>query len=597
MKPNIRTLAFILLLSFSVIQLVTSIKTSKQNVPEGTLAKGINQGGTDSIGGHPNLKFSNSLYTLDPYKKFRKSDFIDTIQYSKFQLTRGELEQIFDFIDLNHDSFVDTKEWDHFVQIFAIPYESCDQQGTFLLDQNQLKKCFESEPSSKQIGIKEKDKPNFFKNLIESLTFKHSSQKFNFFSYLMLRKAMFSWSECHSDYIYMSLNAFKCALRLAAPEHYLFKMDIEPIFTIGLQLSNELSSVQITFSTYSTLLFYLHAFTFLGANPDTPVLYKTSFIKAIKEDRIPSNFEVDEINAIFDVSSNSPMEQDNYIDFASFCFFYNIHRLFNRYSKTRPSLLSQDEMVQLIDDQFFPILIRNSIDSSYTNFEAPLYQQSRGPSHSARENEGDFYFSFKQDASESTGIIQGKVTKYETQQNQENRKVFFSILTGRNKQFITKQELYRGIIFGHIFTQLANEYTWVLPIKRIIMDLPKKYEIMVPKIGYKYRRGYSIFKEIPIELKVDILLFTTIENYDFKLPEQVSHELMQNIDFSNIRMMLNDFGMKNMPKEIYSEANKGIDPIRRKTFDPYIFIKKVAIVQATAAELKRDENILKGLKN
>ena len=55
--------------------------------------------------------------------------------------------------------------------------------------------------------------------------------------------------------------------------------------------------------------------------------------------------------------------------------------------------------------------------------------------------------------------------------------------------------------------------------------------------------------------------------------------------------------MKKMPKEIYSEANKGIDPIRRKTFDPYIFIKKVAIVQATAAELKRDENILKGLKN
>lgn len=596
MKPIIN-LTFILLLSFSIIQIVTSIKRSKQNVSKGTLSKENNQNENDSTYAQPNLKFSNSLYTLDPYKKFRKSDFINSIQYSKFQLTRGELEQIFDFIDLNHDSFIDTKEWDHFVQIFAIPFESCDQQGTFLLDQNQLKQCFENEPSSKQIGIKEKDKHNFYKNLINSLTFSHSSQKFNFFSYLMLRKAMYSWSECHSDYIYMSLNAFKCALRLAAPEHYLFKMDIEPIFNIGLQLSNEPSSVQITFSTYSTLLFYLHAFTFLGANLDTPILYKTTFIKAIKEDKIPTNFNTEEINAIFDFSSNSPMEQENYIDFASFCFFYNIHRLFNRYSKTRPSLLSQDEMVQLIDDQFFPILIKNSIDSSYTNFETNLYQQSRGSSYSVRENERDFYFSFKQDSSEYTGTIKLNTTKFDIKENEENRKVFFSILTGKNKQFITKQELYRGIIFGHIFTQLADEDTWILPVKRIIMDLPKKYEIIIPKIGYKYRRGYSIFKKIPIELKVDILLFNTIENFDFKLQEQISHELIQNIDYSNIKMMLNDFGMKNIPKEVYSEAYKGIDPIRRKTFDPYLFIKKVVIVQATTAELKRDENILKELKN
>ena len=581
MKSNI---ILFYLIGLSIIDLTLGIRIRKDNVPEGTLAlkiaPGIHQSFDSNRSGNKTL--SLALYSVDSYKKYKKNDFIKAIEYSNYQLSRGELEEMFDFIDTNHDLLVDKEEWQKFVQVFVFPFEKCDIDHNYLLDETQLKQCFENDPSSKQIGIVLKEQGSFYKNIIDLLSF-NNHKTINLFSYLILRRAMFSWNSCHSDFKYMSLQSFKCAIRISAPDYYLYKVNIDEMYSVGLKLANEPSSIQLTFTNYCMIVFYVHAFRLLGANNDN-VLYKNAFIKAQKEGRISTNFDNEEISTIFDISSEQPYQQESYLDFSSFCFYYNAHRLFNRYSKERPTLLSKDEFNTLIEDPLFPVFIKHSIDSSVTNFNETLYKQASGPIYPPMINEKDFYYSFK-------SVNNTYTSKYETKPNKENREVFFSILTGANKNYITKEEFYRGLVFGQIFVTLADEYTWILPMKRIIRELPKKYDTMIPSIGYKYKEGYSIFTDIPIQLKVDILLFLTIENFRFKLKETVSNENKDVLDSTSAHIILNDCGMKNIPLTDFSNINKGIDSIMRKTYEPYSFIKKASIIQAIAAEIKRDEDI------
>lgn len=584
MKSNIIYKVLFYLIGLSIIDLTVGIRIRRDNVPEGTLAlkiaPGIHQSFDFSRSGNKTL--SLALYSVDSYKKYKKNDFIKAIEYSNYQLSRGELEEIFDFIDTNHDLLVDKEEWQKFVQVFVFPFEKCDIDHNYLLDETQLKQCFENDPSSKQIGIVLKEQGSFYKNIIDLLSF-NNHKTINLFSYLILRRAMFSWNSCHSDFKYMSLQSFKCAIRISAPDYYLYKVNIDEMYSVGLKLANEPSSIQLTFTNYCMIVFYVHAFRLLGANNDN-VLYKNAFIKAQKEERISTNFDNEEISTIFDISSEQPYQQESYLDFSSFCFYYNAHRLFNRYSKERPTLLSKDEFNTLIEDPLFPVFIKHSIDSSVTNFNETLYKQASGPIYPPMINEKDFYYSFK-------SVNNTYTSKYETKPNKENREVFFSILTGANKNYITKEEFYRGLVFGQIFVTLADEYTWILPMKRIIRELPKKYDTMIPSIGYKYKEGYSIFTDIPIQLKVDILLFLTIENFRFKLKETVSNENKDVLDSTSAHIILNDCGMKNIPLTDFSNINKGIDSIMRKTYEPYSFIKKASIIQAIAAEIKRDEDI------
>ena len=581
MKSNI---ILFYLIGLSIIDLTLGIRIRKDNVPEGTLAlkiaPGIHQSFDSNRSGNKTL--SLALYSIDSYKKYKKNDFIKAIEYSNYQLSRGELEEMFDFIDTNHDLLVDKEEWQKFVQVFIFPFEKCDIDHNYLLDEAQLKQCFENDPSSKQIGIVLKEQASFYKNIIDLLSF-NNHKTINLFSYLILRRAMFSWNSCHSDFRYMSLQSFKCAIRISAPDTFLYKVNIDEMYSVGIKLANEPSSVQLTFTNYCMIVFYVHAFRLLGANNDN-VLYKNAFIKGQREERIPTNFDNEEIDIIFDISSKQSYQQESYLDFSSFCFYYNAHRLFNRYSKERPTLLSKDEFSTLLDDPLFPVLIKHSIDSSVTNFNDTLYKQASGPIYSPMINEKDFYYSFK-------SVNTTYTSKYETKPNKENREVFFSILTGSTKNYITKEEFYRGIVFGQIFATLADEYTWIVPMKRIIRELPKKYDTMIPSIGYKYREGFSIFTDIPIHLKVDILLFITIENFRFKLREIVSNENREILDSLSASMILNDCGMKHIPLNEFSNMKKGIDSIMRKTYEPYSFIKKASIIQAVAAEIKRDQDI------
>ena len=319
MKSNI---ILFYLIGLSIIDLTLGIRIRKDNVPEGTLAlkiaPGIHQSFDSNRSGNKTL--SLALYSIDSYKKYKKNDFIKAIEYSNYQLSRGELEEMFDFIDTNHDLLVDKEEWQKFVQVFIFPFEKCDIDHNYLLDEAQLKQCFENDPSSKQIGIVLKEQASFYKNIIDLLSF-NNHKTINLFSYLILRRAMFSWNSCHSDFRYMSLQSFKCAIRISAPDTFLYKVNIDEMYSVGIKLANEPSSVQLTFTNYCMIVFYVHAFRLLGANNDN-VLYKNAFIKGQREERIPTNFDNEEIDIIFDISSKQSYQQESYLDFSSFIKIY-----------------------------------------------------------------------------------------------------------------------------------------------------------------------------------------------------------------------------------------------------------------------------------
>jgi len=112
----------------------------------------------------------------------------------------------------------------------------------------------------------------------------------NFSDYLFLRRALFGWLNCHSSNKYMAMSQFKCAMKQAIPQKYHMKFHYEKIFQVGLGLSNDRNLIQLDFITYVRTLHFAYVFGVLGLPHDTPVLEKSQFIKAIREDRLPLNW-------------------------------------------------------------------------------------------------------------------------------------------------------------------------------------------------------------------------------------------------------------------------------------------------------------------
>ena len=251
-----------------------------------------------------------------------------------------------------------------------------------------------------------------------------------------------------------------------------------------------------------------------------------------------------------------------------------------------------------------------SIDNSRTNFNQSTYQEVSMVLQRLRLNERDFYFSFKeknqlgikkenerisvfQDASESTAALWNDSTKnndyYEKETNISNREVFFSIMCGIEKRFLTKEQYYRGFTWMNLFTELADKQDkrWVVSVATLIEQLPKMWDAAFPPIGMMERNNYPIYKSLPREIYFDSLIFLSLENYPYKFG---LHKLNNNelINETLLKIILNDYGMKFMPDTVIDIAKKGFDIMRRRQYLPSEVIKYMVIVHAAAGEFIRN---------
>lgn len=96
---------------------------------------------------------SKSLKEQIPHRRLRRSDFLEFFPFSSYQLTRGEAEQIFVFLDTNKDNLIDNIEWGSFVNLFILPFEAC-MKGSYLLELEDFKLCWDKDPKTHDIAFR-----------------------------------------------------------------------------------------------------------------------------------------------------------------------------------------------------------------------------------------------------------------------------------------------------------------------------------------------------------------------------------------------------------------------------------------------------------
>jgi len=544
-------------------------------------------------------KLSASLLEHDPNKKLKKPEFLEIVHFVNYKLTRGEAEQIFFFADANRDDLLDSKEWNQFITLFVLPFEACDGTGDYLLSAAELKVCFEADPRSSYVTFRRRYNDNDYKyEVMKEILSSRAGGDLNFSDYVFIRKALFGWKECHSNSEYIAKYHFKCAIAAALPHKYFTELDQDIIYETGIRTFGDRSLIENDFISYLGILHYTNLFGLINQPLHSSFLEKAQWLKAIREDRFPNNFEEIEIEQIFELIGGSPyikVKKVTVIDFPTFCWFLNLHRIFNLHSRTRPLQMNLEEFKKMLDDPFVEKEIVLSVDRSFTQFSELHYQEASLVLQRLRPNERNFFYSFKQDASAASNFSfnpeTNKTDYYVMTANDTNREVFFTTIANENKEFITKQQLYRGFQLAHFWVVLSGFPDSPLPssisVGNIIKNSPLLYDSVKPPISMSQRSNAIFYKNIPNELKLDILTYLAMESFffKFKLPSIASRN---SINEKELKIILKDFGMEHMPDTVLDSAMKGQDALRRREYFPQNVVKQIITVQAVASELMRD---------
>ena len=554
---------------------------------------------------------SRSLFERDPKRKLRKPDFLEIFNYGLYELTRGETEQIFNFADSNHDDMIDSQEWDAFTTLYILPFEACDSDKSYKIEAPEFGICFDKDPKATVVAFRRRYEAKKHSMLMDVVSTRGRSLV-NFFDYLFLRRALFGWLNCHSSTKYIAMSQFKCAMKQAIPQKYHLKNHYEKTYQIGLRLSNDRNLIQLDFITYVRTLHFAYVFGVLGLPHDTPVLEKSQFIKAIREDRLPLNWSEEEINIIFDLIDATPFKINKYINFDAWSFFYNLHRIFFKYNGEKPLQISKEELLAALKDGYFPVEILLSVDVSRTNFTESQYMEVSMILQRFRLNEKDFYYSFKQtvekennekgfrfkqDASLTTSSFWNSTTSnssfYDINYNDTNREVLFSTMTSNDKKFWTMDIYYRAWVLSNFFVELhgQDDKIWLIGSTRFIDESNKLYELVVPPMGLKLRKNYHSYKNLPREIQIDILSYLALENFEFKVNTHKNDSNL-NINESLLKIILKDFGMINMPDQVLDLSQKGLDTLRRRVYEPQETIRSLIVVHtATGDNVRSRERV------
>lgn len=545
-------------------------------------------------------KLSNSLAEVDPNKKLKRAEFLEIVHFAQYKVTRGESEQIFYFADQNRDDLIDNKEWTEFKALFLLPFEVCNTSGNYLLNRDELKACFEADPRSSYVIFRRRYNENDKKyDLMRELISSRAGGDLNFAEYLFLRKALFGWKECHSTPTYIAKYQFKCALGAALPHKYLTELDTDIIYDAGIRIFGDRALLQNDFISYLGILYYTSVFGTINQPVHSSFLEKAQWLKAIREDRMPNNFEEVEVEKIFDLIGGNPYinaKKVTIIDFPTWIWFFNLNRLFNNYSSTRPSQINLQEFKSMLGDTFIQRDIVVSIDNSLTRFAPQHYQEASLVIQRLRPHEKNFFYSFKQDASRSSNFSYNNATintfYLQMVPNDTNREVFFSIMTDVDKEYVNRTNFYRAFQMANFWVAITgyplNSLPPVMNVGFIQTQAQSMYEKVRPPISMTQRTNAGLYKLIPNELKLDLLTYMCIESFfwKFRVP---SYSSRNSITETDLKVILKDFGMENMPETVIDSAIKGVDSLRRREYIPLQVIKQIITVHAVASEQMRDK--------
>jgi hypothetical protein len=565
---------------------------------------------------------SRAFMEMGPTKNMKISEFLQEIRYVMYNLTRGETEQMFYFADKNKNDVVSQEEWDSFAEFYIYPFEACDNNTDYLLDENEFKVCFEMDPNLNFVNFRKEFYTDWHLEMMGSFSTR-SAYLINFADYLLMRKAMFGWRECESSATYMAKEAFQCALRKSLPIKYHLSSDINRFYDAGLYTFGKELNIQFDFIIYLRTFYFTNCFVAFSSNSDVPFIQRQSFLKSIKDDRIPQNFEEKEVIYLYELQNNNPTKPKDTMDVPSFYFFFNLHRLTNLYSIERPLLLAHDEMLKMINDRYFPYNIRQAIDVSLTMYSENVYQEASLILQTYRPSEKEFFYKFKekmssevnlnlkksskfskgklrnkQDASALTGfrwngeVVPSNHSEYDIAMNQTMREIFFTIPTGTDKRIWTKEQFYKTMHLAHLFTHFVVDSTFLVPVTTFHEKLYAGYDEISPPMNMKQRVNYPMYKNLPSDVRMDLFIFLNLELWTTKFNSQ---KLYANryIEETDLKIIMGDFGYRDMPDSVIDVAKTGFDRLRRRIYNPKKVITAILTVASTAGELVRKEHKMK----
>ena len=551
---------------------------------------------------------SHVLFEADSKRSLSNVEFLRLSRFQTYRLTKGETEAIFEFVDTNKDDLISSVEWDEFNGLYVFPFEACDKNHDYLLDANEFADCFDADPRSRFIIFRRKNNDNKYQQMLWAITTR-AKDLINFYDYLFIRRSMFAWVNCLSNSKFMCKQAFKCAIKSGILPKFRVTADIDHIYNAAIHNANDLHIIELDFINYIRVLFALNEFSFFGTPTTVPYIEKFNMIKAIREDRVPTNFEESEVDFLFALIETNPLKPNVKMNFNTFYFFWNLHRLFNKHSVSRPLLLGLDEFRKLWEDEYIHPQIKKSVENSRTDFTQKEYQEASLMLQRKRPNEAHYFFNFKeqenkaaeefkfkQDASENTAAVWNASTVNDTyfmhHENPKNIETLFYVFVEINKQVWTKNQYYKAFTLLNLFMEMITDWRQIVQTSDLVDHLQDRYETVNPPINYMQRENYPMYKYLPRDFSIDALLFVSIENYRHKFRSYLKSS-SQIVYESYVKTLLQDFGMAEMPDTVIDLGKKGFDQLRRRTFDPYEVAKNVFIVQATAAENKRGNEFVK----
>ena len=490
--------------------------------------------------------------------------FLDKLKFSLYKISKGEAIQIFNFIDREHKGIISPKDWKDFANLFLKPFDKCDTKKAYFLEKADLQKCFENEPTSKFIIPPKELKDKFYDILIDILDINNNlGKKINFYSYLLLRKAMFSWSECHNDGSSMTTNSFKCAISYVSGS-YIDKYNLENMHLAAMM---ENGMPKMDFISFLRVFTILHMYEVLGARKDKFRLDKDTFEKSLKEDTIIDFISQGDIDRIYSFSDS---EISPSINFETFYFFINIFKLYNIHAKDK-SGITIEEAASSVDHLLFPNKLRKLIDLSLTNFKAADYLKIVEEDKS-RQGEKKYYVSFLEKS-----LIQMK----ENINSTESRKVFFSMLL-RNKdpKKLSKTEYSMAFVYASLFETMysmggKSRQEGCINIEYIIKNIDNAYTENILKFNEKTKFASQILRKMPLNLNIDVLLFNSIESlnpYFFNNFQGLSAD----------QTFKENYGIKEIPEEKLVTAFNTAE-------EKFQTLLNIFSIQAKVAVAKRNE--------
>jgi len=587
---------------------------------------------------------SQALSELNPKGKMRVIDFLESFNFVAYRLTKGEAEQIFFFADANRDGLLGHDEWENFVSLYAYPFQACDQNKDFLLDQNEFGLCAQKDPKFVNIVFPRRYGAKPWIAVMDAINTRQNSL-LNFYEYLFTRRAGYAWHACHSSSKYIAKDAFGCAITtaLGIDKKFSAKLTTNEIYEAGLNLDNDFA-IQHNYVTYLVTLFYFNYFNLFSQGSSIAILEQEQLIKAIREDKLPNNLTEDEVKFWYELISASPFKKATQMNFTTWLFFYKFHRLFNKYSVSRPNQLHKEEFLKLMEDTYFDYPLIHSIDLSFSNFSKEEYQEGslslsrkRGPNESAyfnsfletseEEHENKSFLKEKveatsettfqnlaalaitnrkanakayteaqvkeleeQDASENTAIVWNpktvNATFWNPTYNKKNRETVFTMFQRSTVAYWQKSDYYRMLTLSNLFVYLVPDERFVVPSTILVEQLMSAYTLVTPQINVKQRENYHVYKRFSKEISIDILTFLAVENWYHKLA--ITMRTTQSaIPETIVKVILKDFGMSNMPDTVIDLSRYGHGDNAQILFDKNTLIENVVFVQSNTSELVR----------